>query len=250
MSAALSSKSRRRRSAVGSQVSTASSVRLKAEMERATLHAQATALKQKQELERQEAELKAKREQLDLQTAIAASDAKLKVLKNFENERSSHVSPAYPMTIDSGFIPLSVSQTPVTNTENGYGEFMPLQNHPIGTQQSRVDFAADEQAFETLCTVMTRQNNITELMVKQQKMMTLPPLDIPTFSGDPLDYNTFVSAFEHGVLCCWFEAFSASACLTLCVQQYGFLHSSTLQTTVEMFHTWFPLHMSAVCPHL
>lgn len=199
MSAALSSKSRRRRSAVGSQVSTASSVRLKAEMERATLLAQATALKQKQELERQETELKAKREQLDLQTAIAASDAKIKVLENFENERSSHVSPAYPTTIDSGFIPLPVSQTPVTNTENGYGEFMPLQNHPIGTQQSRVDFAADEQAVETLCTVMTRQNNITELMVKQQKMMTLPPLDIPTFSGDPLDYNTFVSAFEHGV---------------------------------------------------
>ncbi|KAK0144588.1 hypothetical protein N1851_017041 [Merluccius polli] len=36
-------------------------------------------------------------------------------------------------------------------------------------------------------------------MVKQQKMMTLPPLNIPTFSGDPLDYNVFVRAFEHGV---------------------------------------------------
>ncbi|KAL7868352.1 hypothetical protein SRHO_G00097360 [Serrasalmus rhombeus] len=197
VSAALSNKSKRHGSVVGSKVSTASSARLKAEMERAALLAQATALKQKQDLERQEAELKAKREQLDLQTAIAASDAKLRVLEVFENERSSQVSPVHTMTMDSGFIPLPVSQTPGTNTENGHGEFVPFQT--THAQQSRVNFAAGDHTVETLCSVMTRQNNITELMVKQQKMMTLPPLDIPTFSGDPLDYNTFVSAFEHGV---------------------------------------------------
>lgn len=36
-------------------------------------------------------------------------------------------------------------------------------------------------------------------MVKQQKMMTLPPVDIQTFSGDPVYYNLFIRAFEHSV---------------------------------------------------
>lgn len=36
-------------------------------------------------------------------------------------------------------------------------------------------------------------------MVKQQKMMNLPSLDIPTFSRDPLDNKTLVRAFEHDV---------------------------------------------------
>lgn len=191
--------SRKRGSEAGSKVSNTSSAHLKAEMERATLLPQATALKQRQDLERQEADLKANREQLELQTAIAASDAKLKVLEHFENERLSQVSHAHAMTIKSGFIPLPVGRNPVTNTGNGHDEFVPMQPRPTGTQQSTADFVADDSAAETLFGVMARQNTITEVMVKQQKMITLPPLDIPTFSGDPLDYNTFVRAFEHGV---------------------------------------------------
>lgn len=84
-SAAESYRIKQRGSSVGSKVSTASSARLKAEVERAALLAKAAALKQKQDLERQEAELKAKREALHLQTAIAASDAKFKVLENAQN---------------------------------------------------------------------------------------------------------------------------------------------------------------------
>lgn len=55
---------------------TTSSARLKVEDERAALVARAEALKQKQEIEREEALLKAK----ELQTAIAATNAKLEVL--------------------------------------------------------------------------------------------------------------------------------------------------------------------------
>lgn len=74
----------KRGSEIGSFVSfTTSSVHLKAGVGRAALLAKAAALKQKQELERQEPELKAKREELELNTAIAALDAKLKVLGNF-----------------------------------------------------------------------------------------------------------------------------------------------------------------------
>lgn len=104
---------------------TASSACLKAEVERASLLAKAAALSQKQDTERQEAELKAKREALDLQTA--ASDAKLKVLENYENEHLSHVSAGDRWTLDSGYLLLPASQNPVSDMRNGHGEFRPLQ---------------------------------------------------------------------------------------------------------------------------
>lgn len=58
-------------------------------LQRTELLSKAAALKQKQDLERQEAELKAKREELELETTIAASDAKLKLLDDFAIGRMS-----------------------------------------------------------------------------------------------------------------------------------------------------------------
>lgn len=69
--------------------SSASSTRLKAELERATLLAKASSLKQKQNLEEQEAKLKREKEELEIQTALAASDAKIKILDEFEGLRIS-----------------------------------------------------------------------------------------------------------------------------------------------------------------
>ena len=40
---------------------------------------------------------------------------------------------------------------------------------------------------------------ITEALVKQQSLSLLPPLSIPVFKGDPLDYQFFIRAFEHGI---------------------------------------------------
>lgn len=48
-------------------------------------------------------------------------------------------------------------------------------------------------------TVRRRQRDMTELLIKQQKLSTLPPQYIPIFKGDPLEYRLFIRAFEHGV---------------------------------------------------
>lgn len=48
-------------------------------------------------------------------------------------------------------------------------------------------------------TAVQRQNNITECLVKQQRLSTLPPQNIPVFGGDPLEYQLFMRAFEQGV---------------------------------------------------
>lgn len=47
-------------------------------------------------------------------------------------------------------------------------------------------------------TIMHRQNEIAAL-VQQQQLRSLPPQDIPTFEGDPLQYRAFIKAFEQGV---------------------------------------------------
>lgn len=46
---------------------------------------------------------------------------------------------------------------------------------------------------------MGKKNVITETLVKQQKLSSLPPLSIPIFNGNPLDYQFFLRAFEHGI---------------------------------------------------
>lgn len=47
-----------------------------------------------------------------------------------------------------------------------------------------------------LCRIMQRQNDITEMLVKQQNVSQLPQRDVPIFSGDPLSYRSFIRAFE------------------------------------------------------
>lgn len=52
---------------------------------------------------------------------------------------------------------------------------------------------------ESISDVMRRQNEITEMLIKQQNKMQLPHRDIPTFSGDPLNYRSFIRAFEQAI---------------------------------------------------
>lgn len=50
-----------------------------------------------------------------------------------------------------------------------------------------------------LSNIMQRQNEITATLVQQQLLMSLPSRDIPAFDGDPLQYRSFIRAFEHSI---------------------------------------------------
>ncbi len=50
-----------------------------------------------------------------------------------------------------------------------------------------------------IVTIMQRQNDITAALVQQQRCSSLPARDIPLFDGDPLQYVSFIRAFEKGV---------------------------------------------------
>lgn len=47
--------------------------------------------------------------------------------------------------------------------------------------------------------VMKKQNEITALLVQQQCLSSLPKREIQVFDGDPLQYQTFIGAFEHSI---------------------------------------------------
>ncbi len=48
-----------------------------------------------------------------------------------------------------------------------------------------------------LGTVLQKQNNLTDILVKQQLLSTLPRGDILVFSGDILQCRAFLNSFEH-----------------------------------------------------
>lgn len=91
-------------------------------------------------------------------------------------------------------------------------------NQVAGTQETS-QYANIMQANnnqDDLFSIMQRQNDITALLVQQQFTLSLPPRDIPTFDGDPLEYRAFIRAFEHGVEA---KATSTADCLYF-LEQY------------------------------
>ncbi|KAK7884418.1 hypothetical protein WMY93_027541 [Mugilogobius chulae] len=175
-----------------SRASAASSTRMKAEIERATLLIKASSLKQKQALEEKEAKLKREKEELEMQTALAENEAKIKILSDYE-ERDSKSS--------------------VHDGMNAYAESRRVKSLPVTSQLSSQHHTPPKQVqhSNTLPSVPRTSvankpspsadglQNVFEVLTKQQKLATLPPQNIPVFKGDPLEYRLFIRAFEHGV---------------------------------------------------
>lgn len=243
--------------------SSIASAKLKLEGRKAELLARAVMLTQKQALEREEAILKAKREQLELETEIAANTAKLGIIKEFEqlhgapppsgdgmndyfedgligdpyNEMSevytqgkallasSTLEPANAHTkadkqktniqvrkpAAENVAPVKISSQVVAPaaTSSAVTAINDTQHMPGGTRYQRQQTSSvpssgtsssmQADGMSNLVNIMERQNVITETLVKQQKLSSLPPLSIPTFNGNPLDYQFFMRAFEHGI---------------------------------------------------
>ncbi|KAK7882611.1 hypothetical protein WMY93_028785 [Mugilogobius chulae] len=175
-----------------SRASAASSTRMKAEIERATLLIKASSLKQKQALEEKEAKLKREKEELEMQTALAENEAKIKILSDYE-ERDSKSS--------------------VRDGMNAYAESRRVKSLPVTSQLSSQHHTPPKQVqhSNTLPSVPRTSvankpspsadglQNVFEVLTKQQKLASLPPQNIPVFKGDPLEYRLFIRAFEHGV---------------------------------------------------
>lgn len=211
--------------------------------------ARAAAVKNKHALEEQEYLLRTKREQLELDTEIAVTGAKLAVLKASGCNKSSIVS-RHSDGMESYFKKEAKPKSKSTSLNPQATQFVPpsLQQHvslhspqgyavPVSEDEVASDLNAaynDQQLDPTTCTVNTiseplvskgdpavaqntppppgqnqpavdhysvlqQQNDITALLVQMQTSQLLPHWEIPTYDGDPLQFNSFMKAFEHCV---------------------------------------------------
>lgn len=147
------------------------SARQKEQAERAALVAHAASLKQRQELEMEECRLKARKEQLEIETAIAASTAKIKVLEDYELESCENDVRDCPIANLADQQPLSDNYELQLN--NNYAEQSNVNNYQVkqedGVQQT---YVSHDPA--NLCEVMLKQNDITKMLVQQHRLSHLP----------------------------------------------------------------------------
>jgi len=64
-----------------------------------------------------------------------------------------------------------------------------------GTPSTQVKLVQDK----TLYSILQRQNDITASLVTQQHCSSLPQKDVKVFEGDPVEYRSFLQAFEHAI---------------------------------------------------
>lgn len=195
----------KKKSSVASSTSTGTSIAIKAAAEHAALMARAAALQKKQSLEKEELELKAKIEQLALETAIAESNAKLKVFEEHESVKGSiHSNASRKHSRSKPKEERNGAMLTSNVAAGGQAAYVPvmLAQSSTDTQQNKPRGSSNPQVSNSergLYEVMQKQNAITEMLVKQQTRSYLPPEDIAVFKGDPLTYKSFVRAFEHAV---------------------------------------------------
>ena len=143
-------------------------------------------------LDEQEAKLKMQREELQIQTALAVSDAKFRVLDEFEGLKVSSRAQIKDGMNDylEDVKPLEVNERVTSTTSqvapSGIDERVSVSNHSVRAKQPEQETIRPTYA-------------IMDFLVKQQNLITLPPQKIPIFSGDPMEYMLFMRAFEHGV---------------------------------------------------
>lgn len=197
-----SKKSKKAKSAsVASTASSARSERLKVELERATLLAKSVTLKKKQALEEHELQLKAEKEELELQAGLAAADAQLAVLRKYEGSEASGRTKGSQMDVPTSIPVKHDVNRSKSGVTNGRGWHSHTIRRDAGDNVIQAPVYSMDNSVNTdnLVTVMQRQNDITESLIKQQKLSTLPPQNIPVFRGDPIEYHLFMRAFEHSV---------------------------------------------------
>ena len=166
----------------GSVSSSSSTIRIKAEMERASLLAKAAALRDKLALEKEEAvwraekrcreaeekcreaefeaAMKARKEMHEMQTALAESDAKIEVLQKYENTQvemsSAQIEQKGETNVKTSFQPpLQLVSSPPKVKHNILPA--PLENAPPSPNMD----SNNERVFDGFCKAMSQKANVT-----------------------------------------------------------------------------------------
>ncbi|KAL0152844.1 hypothetical protein M9458_051849, partial [Cirrhinus mrigala] len=200
--------------------SSTSSARLQVEAEMAALLARQQMLQRKHEVEEEEERLRKKKEQIDLQTKIAVSMAKVNVYRAAISEPSVHLEMSESrkksdkMSSSNVIATASVqANAPVESrsVSNSTRDVDVRSTQPHSVQQPssssitpfQLSASFSGQQFSNrggnMVRLMERQNEIAVMLVQQCNTSLLPHRDILPFDGDPLQYQSFIRSFEEVV---------------------------------------------------
>lgn len=200
----------------------------RAEAENAALLQSTEGLKKKHALELERIEVQNAMERVELETELAAVDAKVRVLQSFDTEcmESKLISPEGSESPGDGMNKylkshqgtngiketLQPEPSPVEYAKISVIPKTPLQRaltHNVRLQRSQGPCQmpplnqiglTSADATLPLAPLDLSSNNlgaITDLIVQQQKMSSLPTRHVPVFKGEPLNFKPFMQAFEH-----------------------------------------------------
>ena len=220
------SKTRFKASSPSSRSSSVSGARGAAAAKRASLAAEVSMLQKQQALQQEELRLQQRKQQLALETEIAKVKAEECVLAEAEARFTaageikgfrSIVQPVVKtdfcepevskvMPSDTQRLPARTEQLPISDlgagrrrhrevdsrnsisSEKGFRQFMDLQ-----WQQ--------QEQNPNIMHIQQQQNHQVQRLLKQQQLhslaLTLPQPEVPTFTGDPVEYCNFIRAFEN-----------------------------------------------------
>ena len=201
-----------------------SSARIAVAAKRASLTAEASMLRKQQALQQEELRLQQRKQELALETEIAKAEAEERVLAQAEVGVPELVA-------NVGFrntAPAVKSEFRVTKEESNVSQKLRAQDkhrpaseiNANGRQRNVVEdreslhSISSEEGFRQLMelqrqqqeqnrnmiNIQQQQNQQVQQLLKEQQLhtltLTLPQPEVPTFTGDPIEYCSFIRAFE------------------------------------------------------
>ena len=195
-----------------SKTSSISAARAKEAARIAELRAEVLALNQRHSLQetelllkRQEYELQLKKDELNLKTEYAKALAREEAYA--QAEAGNFVPSKVSASIPRGDVSNVTANTKVKWTDG----IKRSQFAPPRKKEARVNLAAIDQSdlagdstsgseksdlSDMAYDILAQQNRVMKEFVNQQQRNSLPRRRVPVFSGNPLDYCTFIRAFE------------------------------------------------------
>ena len=85
---------------------------------------------------------------------------------------------------------------PLTTVQPQVPQSQPYSHFNPFTPEFRVARDSDQNASSGFQEIHNQQNKMTEMLVQQYQHGLLPSLRITKFTGDPLEYSTFIRSFE------------------------------------------------------
>ncbi|XP_046555830.1 uncharacterized protein LOC124265083 [Haliotis rubra] len=143
----------------------------------AELKARSQCLQQRHALEEEEQYLKQKKEKLEIETELVVANAQVEALEELEITDSAS----------------KINRKEQLNMFKSGKSIPPSVLRP--TSQTCVPNVPQTQVFDDV--PQNTENATMKMVIENQRLATLPERKVPVFRGDPLDFKTFIMAFEH-----------------------------------------------------